>query len=644
MKKFLPVLIAISLLFSACKKDLEPVQTIPDGVSTLNDVTVPAGFDWKMYNHIEIPVSNLPQEGVINITSVDKTIRYFKGVADGNPVKLTLPKLVDVLLINGSEYAVSGQQIMVGKDLGESASAEPGNFFKSDEATFNPYQSWSGLGDNKAYEMSAVAINDYDFLLFYSDMTLQGWAVIGSCLDGTTVEFGTPVPISSVNDVIYPTATLLSETAVMLSFIENTGSSRGVVVLAQISGQNISVVDQEFVLVNPAIYNLRVDALSSQKIILGYLSQSPSGVMVKTADISGQSIVMGTEYMILSQSISPYLPVHVVALSDNKFVVGYNNYPWMTYLGKVCEFNGPALSQGPQIVIETSNYSGNDLKKVATDKVMYVADHRTMVVEANGLSLIKGPNIHFKGASYSYHTSICKLDEDMVHLVTSNQGNGYHVESNMMTINNLTTTWEMPVDHEVVMNHSIYQLRHPIANIALGDNTMVILGSSTTSGYTGFYIVGQYGPTIIDSDLDGVPDDEDDYPFDPLRAFDNYFPAEGYGSLAFEDLYPGKGDYDFNDLVVDYRFQTVTNAGNDVVEIFGDFPVKASGASFDNGFGFSLPDANPLATTGMIITGQNITRNYITLLPGGLEAAQSLPTVIVFDNLFDILVPYTSNG
>jgi hypothetical protein len=32
-----------------------------------------------------------------------------------------------------------------------------------------------------------------------------------------------------------------------------------------------------------------------------------------------------------------------------------------------------------------------------------------------------------------------------------------------------------------------------------------------------------------------------------------------YGTLAYEDLWPSKGDYDFNDLVVDYDFNIVKN-------------------------------------------------------------------------------------
>ncbi len=145
---------------------------------------------------------------------------------------------------------------------------------------------------------------------------------------------------------------------------------------------------------------------------------------------------------------------------------------------------------------------------------------------------------------------------------------------------------------------------------------------------------------ITDTDGDGVADGDDDYPSDPDRAFDNYFPAAGYGSLAFEDLWPGKGDYDFNDVVVDYRFHTVTNASNSVVEIFATFPVKASGAYLHNGFGFNLPDASGAFTGNpwkLTVTGYDIQEGYVTLNAYGHEDGQTKPTIIVFDDIFNLL-------
>jgi len=140
-----------------------------------------------------------------------------------------------------------------------------------------------------------------------------------------------------------------------------------------------------------------------------------------------------------------------------------------------------------------------------------------------------------------------------------------------------------------------------------------------------------------DTDGDGVNDDFDDYPEDPDRAFDNYYPdVDNYGSLAFEDLWPYKGDYDFNDLVVDYRFNTVTNASDNVVELFVNLKVVAIGAGYKNGFGLQFP-FSPDVVSG--VTGDfSLTQNIITITDKNLEANQDKAVIVFLDNAFDLLV------
>lgn len=137
-----------------------------------------------------------------------------------------------------------------------------------------------------------------------------------------------------------------------------------------------------------------------------------------------------------------------------------------------------------------------------------------------------------------------------------------------------------------------------------------------------------------DEDGDGCADDVDEFPTDPLRCYTNYYPANGFGSLAFEDLWPGQGDYDFNDLVIDYRFQTVTGATNQVVDLNGTFVILAFGATLHNGFGFQFGN-NGFDQSDITVTGSQLGEAYITLAPNGLEANQSVPTVIVYDDAFN---------
>jgi len=149
------------------------------------------------------------------------------------------------------------------------------------------------------------------------------------------------------------------------------------------------------------------------------------------------------------------------------------------------------------------------------------------------------------------------------------------------------------------------------------------------------------GPT--DSDGDGVPDNQDDYPADPTLAFNNYYPGVGFGSLAFEDNWPYRADYDMNDQVIDYRFNQITNAENMVVEIKAKLVVRALGASFHSGFGIELP-VTPSQVSSSIVKLKNGNPipmgSIVTIDPvTGLETNQAKAVVILYDDGFNVLVP-----
>src|SRR5690606_24864347 len=62
-------------------------------------------------------------------------------------------------------------------------------------------------------------------------------------------------------------------------------------------------------------------------------------------------------------------------------------------------------------------------------------------------------------------------------------------------------------------------------------------------------------------------------------------------TVAFEDKWPLKGDYDMNDIVVSYRYKVVTNSKNQVVQVVGNYALLATGGDFENGFGIEFPVA-----------------------------------------------------
>lgn len=144
----------------------------------------------------------------------------------------------------------------------------------------------------------------------------------------------------------------------------------------------------------------------------------------------------------------------------------------------------------------------------------------------------------------------------------------------------------------------------------------------------------KHGAEIADADGDGVADNDDNYPNDARIAFNNYYPnKETNGTLAFEDLWPSTGDYDFNDLVIEYNFNSITNANNEVVKMEANFEVKFVGGSHRNGFAFEME--NILSEQVSSVTGTSLllsSTQYITTTSTGVEAGQTNATIIVFDN------------
>jgi LruC domain-containing protein len=136
--------------------------------------------------------------------------------------------------------------------------------------------------------------------------------------------------------------------------------------------------------------------------------------------------------------------------------------------------------------------------------------------------------------------------------------------------------------------------------------------------------------SAIDTDGDGVNNNIDDYPNDPNLAFNTYYPSSStFGHIAFEDLWPFKGDYDMNDLIVGYKYILVKNASSDVVSIQTSVYVKAAGGSYQNGFGIELP-ISP-SDVSMVI-GENLQEGYINLNSNATEAGQNKAVIIPFDN------------
>jgi LruC domain-containing protein len=283
--------------------------------------------------------------------------------------------------------------------------------------------------------------------------------------------------------------------------------------------------------------------------------------------------------------------------------------------------------------------------------------------------LLQDQQIAAHGSSSSFNTNFLNQDFQNVMTCYYTDCSGGGLVGPTANNDNATTTLNTPVNINILTNDLpgsgalvpssvifVAGTEPPLTTGIFTKNSSGVVTFTPATGFTGtatihytvcdinslcssaiiMVIVSSSSGCPGDQDCDGCTDNVDDYPADPTRCFNNYYPASGNGTLAYEDLWPSRGDYDMNDVVVDYRFNTITDHNNNVVEIFGTFVLKASGAYFHNGFGFQIPTVN-VDPANITVTGYNLSHSFISLNGHGLENGQTKPTIIVFDDFLGLM-------
>ncbi len=116
-----------------------------------------------------------------------------------------------------------------------------------------------------------------------------------------------------------------------------------------------------------------------------------------------------------------------------------------------------------------------------------------------------------------------------------------------------------------------------------------------------------------------------------------YFPSQsGWGTYAFEDLWPFKGDYDLNDMVLKFRVSIVSNGSNKVTKLIFDYTLIAVGATKTPSVAFQLDNvtaANIGSVTGQILGGGV----PFSVAANGTEPGANLAIIPVFNNPKDVV-------
>ena len=318
--------------------------------------------------------------------------------------------------------------------------------------------------------------------------------------------------------------------------------------------------------------------------------------------------------------------------ANDKFIWGFDTRGGLRSYLAPTQFTGNLHGQ----YIAYHYYLGNTISARPTQN--NIADIR--ITDGNNVLAIDLSSTFQHEVNAGWQTIYCKLDE------TETSGTGWRIGNMSIwsTGSGAASTPGTPATSaqiiEILQNVTgiLIAPEYQVGYYSANGPEFICLGKvGIVEDVTTFPIIEQ-GVTPDDSDNDGVPNSTDDYPDDPNKAYNNYSPGYGiYATLAYEDLWPMQGDYDFNDLVIDYNYNVITNGNNKVVEIEGDYIVKATGAGYLNGFAVEFPVNQSTVTS---VSGQQLLGDVFTLEGNGTESGQTNAVIALFDDAHTLFNEY----
>lgn len=674
MKQLFTFIILI-LVIASCNKPIPaPDKQNPD------NLIIPDSFNWKTTKIITVNIES-DHSSVIEINSTDNNTRYYKGfynlLEDVYPVQITIPAYVESIKVNGIDYNLSGSSLNVQLNPMQQAT-------KKSMATITPVAFWH-FNENSG-TTATDAQNGYNG-------TINGatWVdgINGSALQFNGIDGGVTVPYTSQLDF---TGNQLS---LVLWFKLNNIGNDGCFIFDRVkyilridAGGKITfaIYKPDWASITSDWTNRIIDT-DWHQVAATYdgskMNLYVDGVLYKTANVTGNLNQSGSDVYIGNQSslnffkgIIDEVSVYNQALSAGEIADLYNTSQnpgtgadQLMSEWKMDENSGTAVddnigSNNGTLVNATwtTGVEGNCLNFNGTSSNVSIPDNASLnLSQTVSLSAWvntrenKTAKIAQKGDWDGYGLGQDKWGGWQCHMRASDDNTYSLTWGNGVPQYNEWYFVTMTYDGDRLKLYVNGQLKNSrTVGLPLHVNTRPFsIGSDNAAQkfFNGLIDdVKLYGSALSqtqvqaamtttsippDSDGDGIADAEDEYPNDPARAFNNYYPSVGTGSLAFEDLWPSKGDYDFNDLVTDYHFKTVTSGNNKITEIIGTFIIRANGAGLRNGFGFQLP--GNVSENDITVTGYNLTENYIQMNENGTEADQNKATVIVFDNIRNVL-------
>jgi len=617
MKKIISplVLLSVLIIISSCRKEDDIKKEVV--VNKTVDLKVPDNFTWRSTKNITINVS-VPDNGsqLFDVISVftenpySSTAPIAKGSAKvGNQysVTLSIPSYIQEIWIqrlkpdgdiNLQKLPVSGQILNV-------------SFTNKKKSTLKslPYTTnyGSGTTSNVVITQTSGTITIKNSLIYIINSNFNGTINWEPWNGGGTLKINNNVTIST-NDL---------------------GNN---CIIEVLPNAKLTINGNVNMYSNSSLYvytngEIMINSINSQQSTVKYFNYGSFIVNQWTGAINGA--IENFAYFKTNQntltSSTAYIKNYGDMIFDNNFEVNkpFSNLNTLHIKGNFTA-NSIKLENQCKIII------GNNMAINATSLVSE---------PASGTSVIVGNK--FFGSS----TALVRLRDKSLLLTKDMEYYGTiqgDVNTNSIKVtNSFISMWGTEVKSKIELSGPNttppqgISLQGGATYVSNANITNFIPSSECTPGI-GFI-------QIIDSDGDGIADSQDDYPNDPTKAFNNYSPnVSTYGTILFEDLWPYKGDYDFNDLVINYKANIITNAANKAVELVLNYKIKAKGGSISNGFGIQFDNI----TSNQIhsVSGSQVSNGHnLSLATNGTENNQSKAVIIIFDKISHLLYPINSN-
>jgi len=530
--KLFSFLLLTSLIFAACNRNNDDVidPNVDPIIESVNDLVVPADFDWKTQQTIDVIV-NLPQSGELKpllITNRDGSKRYFRGFPeDGSrtlKTKITLPAYeYELRLIYSGTNGPNRAFISNGEMFYDFASSQKSvTLVGCDLSNFTTY-SKGGWGQKAAGNNVGVLRDQY------FDQVYPDGFVIGDP-NNYTITFESAADVEA--------------------YLPGGGGSK--------------VLDNDYINPTKKLGNL-ADQIIAARLnrdynAAGFLGVNPNYDLGELVFVDGPFENM---------SVNDFLAMAEIALGDG----GLNGY--------------------------TIDHFKNTAENIINS-----------FHEGNNAGILTCPADPVLDDPYVELTATC-IEGDVVFTIT-NTGDGAMTETFSGSL----------YKNDTEIESFTYQLN-------VNESYIVTATGLDTDNFE-IVVETPRGETLEET-ITGCGEEEEEETTEQLE-----------GTLAYEDLWPGKGDYDFNDLVIDYDFDIVKNSQEIVQSITATFVVKAFGASYHNGFGFTFPTVDPSDIVS--VTGYDVINTSVFDIAGnGLENGQSKATIIVFDDARRVM-PQTTGG